>query len=220
MHQAPPRATTPTPSTLFHSSSAALSGQRASGAGLSRGFGPRPGPGARRRALADGGGAPQLAAATAGRPPHLRILCQTGQQQQAAVAREGDGGVGSSEQPVAPAAPSPDTAALERSGDGDGDMNGQGPFRQQGLPSSRSDTMLLQSAEAQWFGRSASDRGGVPPRRWRVPRVAAPANGVAAAGAAAGTAAGAAGANNSIPVFVMLPLDTVSAACGTVGGEG
>lgn len=244
MPVAPTRAlsppTRPTPNHQCSQAAGSRLGRGATGR-LGQGFGPRllPGPGP-RRAQAGGGGRHSVA----GAPGRVLVVSQTGQQQeqQTAVVRPGDGdaledssSAGSTgDIPGDQALPPPPALAGEQpaqaedlssssDSEGSGDaMNGQPPYRQQGLPSSRSDTMLLQSAEQGrfgmlsggvggmlGFGRSASGSGSD-----RRP-AGGPAGGAAAAAAGAGQQppGAQAGAANSIPVFVMLPLDTVRGPC-------
>jgi hypothetical protein len=87
-------------------------------------------------------------------------------------------------------------------------MQGQQGYKQ-GLPSSRSDTMLLQAAEAQRYGGISSGPQGS----------AARAAGAAATGSSSQQPRRQAGAGNNIPVFVMLPLDTVSGSARRAGLE-
>jgi hypothetical protein len=128
-------------------------------------------------------------------------VAQSQQEQQPTLVVQGgdSGGEGEDTQQGAPAAQNT--------------MQGQQPFKPQGLPSSRSDTMLLKSASG---GNKLGALGGG----------GGSANGLARGGggdvAAAGTAAAAAGPGqqppsglqsntSSVPVYVMLPLDTVNA---------
>ena len=175
-------------------------------AGRGQGFGPRPGSrrraGGRQQAGGGGGGsARQAAAAAAGHNPQPFTL-------EEALQEAPSGGPEDPQQAQAQAA-GPEAAEQEGGGEG-GDMHGQ-PHYKAGLPSSRSDTMLLQSAEQQRYGLLGSNGGPGGPGLARgglgqhsMPAVAA------AVGAAAAAQGGRSGSSNSIPVFVMLPLDTVS----------
>jgi hypothetical protein len=147
-----------------------------------QGFGPRLGLGFRRRrqetsaAQSAAAGRRRQAAAAAGRTP----LVVTSQQadNRTALAQPGS---------------SPEDPEQAKA------MQGQQGYKQ-GLPSSRSDTMLLQAAEAQRFGGISSEQQGS----------AARAAGAATTGSSSQQPRRQAGAGTNIPVFVMLPLDTVS----------
>lgn len=156
-----------------------------------QGFGPRPARGARLPGVPATAGGRRPAAAAAARDPRARA----GQQPTLVTQQQpGDGGEGGGGQGTEQAT-------------GDGAMHGQQTFKAGGLPSSRSDTMLLQSAEQQ-------QRYGLPPTGGRGPMSAgsSPAVGAAAGMGPAGQGSTPPGAN-SIPVYVMLPLDTVRGPC-------
>lgn len=239
MPVAPARALSPPtrPTPNHQGSKAGSRPGRGSTSRLGQGFGPRllsaPGP---RTGQAGGSGGGR---SVAGTPSRVLVVSQTGQQeqQQTTVVRPGNGealaasssGASSaSDIPGAQAPPLPPSGAqaaqaddrVGNSGSGGGidAMHGQPPYRQQGLPSSRSDTMLLQSAEQGRFGMLGGGMGGVlgmgrSASSSSSDRRAAggPAGGAAASAAGSGQQppVGRTGAANSIPVFVMLPLDTV-----------
>lgn len=160
----------------------------APGSGRGQGFGPRPARGARLPDAPAAAGR-RRAAAAAARDPRAQAGQQptlVTQQQPGDGGEGGGGGQGTEQAPV------------------DGAMHGQQMYKAGGLPSSRSDTMLLQTAEQQ------SQRYGLPPTGSRGPASAGSSPAVGGApGVGLGVRGSPAPAANSIPVYVMLPLDTV-----------
>lgn len=200
----PQHTVTQHPSFLCWAARAAGGGGQAAGGG--QGFGPRPGArrrgGGHQRRQAGGGGSARspVAAAAAGHntQPTLEEVEDSGW--------EGAQRVQAQAQAAEPEQPAPQ--ADDGGGGGDGTMHGQPPYKA-GLPSSRSDTML-QTEEQQRYGLLGSGMGPPGPglARNAVGQHSMPAVGAAAAAGAAPPIASKA-SSNSIPVYVMLPLDTV-----------
>lgn len=132
----------------------------------------------------------------------LLLVAQNQQEQQPTlVVQAGDSGGGDDTQQGAVAAQNT--------------MQGQQqPFKPQGLPSSRSDTMLLQSAaEGSRLGLMGGGGGGGANSLARGGGGGGAAAGATAAAAGPGqqAPAGLQGSASCVPVYVMLPLDTVNA---------
>lgn len=194
--------------TVCHRTTLSWAARTPTGAGEAgsggQGFGPRPGvrrrEGGHQRRQAGGGGRGPAAAAAAGHNPQPTLEevedsgWEGGQQAAEAQASEAE----------------PDPQAEGSSGGADGDMHGQ-PHYKAGLPSSRSDTMLLQSEEQQRYGLPGGGMGSAGPGLAcnAVGQHSMPAVSAAAAAAGATPPSGSRASSNSIPVYVMLPLDTV-----------
>jgi hypothetical protein len=174
-------------------------GAAAGGLSGGRGFGPRLGRVPRRRQTANGGlpnGDRRRRQAAAGQPV---IVCGQQEQQPTLVAQSGADESGDTTQ----AAPNVPRDAMQQ------------PLSKQSAPGSRSDT-LLQSAAAEGINGRSGGRGGgggEASNGLGRPSTAGAAEGgnVPAPGVGGQPGSAAASTSNSVPVYVMLPLDTVNA---------